>query len=99
MDADVKDTITNVLGVRVASNLEKYLGLPMMVGRKKNWSFAHFIDRFRKRITSWSLRFLSMGGKEVFVKSVLQAIPVYVMQCFALPKFLCHKLEGLMNKL
>ncbi|KAK5774898.1 hypothetical protein PVK06_042760 [Gossypium arboreum] len=35
VDADVKDTITNVLGVRVASNTEKYLGLPMMVRRKK----------------------------------------------------------------
>lgn len=39
-----------------------------------------------------------MGGKEVFVKSVLQAKPLYVMQCFLLPKSLCQKLEGIMNK-
>lgn len=39
-----------------------------------------------------------MGGKEVFVKSVLQSTPVYVMQCFTLPKILCRKLEGIMNK-
>ncbi|KAK5846144.1 hypothetical protein PVK06_002415 [Gossypium arboreum] len=39
-----------------------------------------------------------MGGKQVFVKLVLQSIPVYVMQCFALLKILCRKLEGIMNK-
>ncbi|XP_052886937.1 uncharacterized protein LOC128295414 [Gossypium arboreum] len=96
--ANVKDTITNILGVRLTSNPEKYLGLPMMVGRRKNWAFANFLDWFRRRIAGWSLRYLSMGGKEVFVKSVLQSTPVYVMQCFTLPKILCRKLEGIMNK-
>ncbi|KAA3479291.1 reverse transcriptase [Gossypium australe] len=59
-----KDEITNLLGVRMATNPEKYLGLPMMVGRRKTWAFADFIDRFRKRAAEWNFRFLSMRGKE-----------------------------------
>ncbi|KAH1108060.1 hypothetical protein J1N35_011828 [Gossypium stocksii] len=35
VDCNVRDSVTNILGVRVALNLEKYLGLPMMVRRKK----------------------------------------------------------------
>ncbi|KAG8471906.1 hypothetical protein CXB51_036494 [Gossypium anomalum] len=93
-----RDAITNILEVNVATNPEKYLGLPMMVGRKKRWAFANFADRFRRRIESWSIWYLLIGGKEVFIKAVLQAIPVYVMQCFALSKTLCHKLEVILNK-
>ncbi|KAG8475873.1 hypothetical protein CXB51_032687 [Gossypium anomalum] len=41
-----RDTTTSILGVRVNTNLEKYLSLPMMVRRKKIWAFASFVDRF-----------------------------------------------------
>ncbi|KAH1032154.1 hypothetical protein J1N35_044328 [Gossypium stocksii] len=94
MELNVKETIVNLLGVREASNSEKYLGLPMMVGRKKNWVFVNFVDRFRKRINGWSAQYLSMGSKEVFIKSILQAMSVYAMQCFALLK----QLGRIMNK-
>ncbi|KAH1073741.1 hypothetical protein J1N35_026069 [Gossypium stocksii] len=95
--AEDRDLIVNILEVRMALNPEKYLGLPMMVGRKKKWAFANLMERFRKRIEGWSYRYLSMGRKEVFIKSVLQAIPVYVMQCFVLPKSVCNKMERILN--
>ncbi|KAA3465168.1 reverse transcriptase [Gossypium australe] len=51
---EIKGDIIRTLGVRVASNRKKYLGLPMMVGRRKAWAFASFKDRFRKRVDGWS---------------------------------------------
>ncbi|KAG8485814.1 hypothetical protein CXB51_019151 [Gossypium anomalum] len=98
VESNFKENIVNLLGVRVALNPEKYLGLPMMVGQKKTWAFSNFADRFRKRVEGWSLRYLSIYGKEVFIKSVLQAIPLYVTQCFLMSKSLYRKLEGIMNK-
>ncbi|KAK5774272.1 hypothetical protein PVK06_042127 [Gossypium arboreum] len=47
VNSNVNAEIINLLGVRMATNLEKYLGLPMMVGRRKIWAFANFADRFR----------------------------------------------------
>ncbi|KAH1048031.1 hypothetical protein J1N35_038815 [Gossypium stocksii] len=79
-------------------NPKRHLGLLNMVRRKKRLSFQALKDRFKPRIDNWSIRHLSQGGKEVFIKAILQSIPTYTMACFLLPKSLCAKLEGIIDK-
>ncbi|KAK5793661.1 hypothetical protein PVK06_034813 [Gossypium arboreum] len=38
------------------------------------------------------------GGRGVFIKSVLQEIPTFAMQCFLFPISLCHDLEAIMSR-
>lgn len=38
---------------------------------------------------------LSIGGSEVFIKSILQAIPTFAMTWFLLPKSFCKEMEAL----
>ncbi|KAG8491718.1 hypothetical protein CXB51_015124 [Gossypium anomalum] len=78
----VKLNISNRLGIKVLTSSEKYLGLPNMVGRGKHQAFQHLKDRIKIKIDSWSTRLLSQGGKEVFIKAILQEIPTYTMGCF-----------------
>ncbi|KAA3466354.1 reverse transcriptase [Gossypium australe] len=89
-----RDETSLVLGVRSSTCPEKYLGLPNVVGRRKKESFQNLIDRIMLKIDGWSTRLLSKGGKEVFIKSVLQSIPTYAMSCFLLPKALCEKIDS-----
>ncbi|KAA3488894.1 reverse transcriptase [Gossypium australe] len=72
-----KREILSILGVRSSNEMEKYLGLPNVIGRRKKESFQNLKGKLQLRIKGWSNRFLSQGGKEVFIKSVLQAIPTY----------------------
>ncbi|XP_039068130.1 uncharacterized protein LOC120214252 [Hibiscus syriacus] len=43
---------------------------------------------------SWSTKLLSLGGREVFIKLLLQSIPVYTMSIFLLPNNLYRELEA-----
>ncbi|KAA3462805.1 reverse transcriptase [Gossypium australe] len=77
-----RNLVFQTLGVRCSDDPEKYLGLPNLVGRKKKLA---------------SQVYISQGGREVFIKAVLQAIPTYTMSCFLLPKSLCTELENVLN--
>jgi hypothetical protein len=41
---------------------------------------------------------LSAGGKDVLIKSVAQAIPIFSMACFCLPRGLCQHINSLLRK-
>ena len=68
-----------------------------MVGRSKKAAFSFIKDRVWQKINSWSRKCLSKAGKEVMIKSVLQAIPSYVMSIFRLPNSLLNEIEKMMN--
>jgi hypothetical protein len=68
-----------------------------MVGRSKKDTFAYVKDRIWKRINGWRSRPLSRAGKEVMIKSVLQAIPAYIMNIYLLPDTLIVEIERMIN--
>ena len=84
-------------GAPVTSNHEKYLGLPVLIGRNKTAAFDYLRERIRGRIQGWSKRFLSRVGKEIMLKIVIQMIPSYVMSVFRIPHSLWDVLEKIMN--
>ncbi|MCH89306.1 RNA-directed DNA polymerase (Reverse transcriptase), partial [Trifolium medium] len=85
------------MGVRHVLGTGNYLGLPSMIGRKKKDVFAYLKDRIWKRINSWRGRALSRAGKEVMIKSVLQAISSYVMSIYLLPDSTIKDIERMTN--
>ena len=50
-----------------------------------------------KRLQGWKEKLLSQAGKEILIKSVIQAIPTYTMSCFKLLKGLIKELEMLIQ--
>lgn len=57
----------------------------------KAGKFKTLKQRFAKRLTDWSEKYMSSGAKEILIKSVAQAIPTYVMGVFKLPATVCDE--------
>lgn len=69
-----------------------------MVGHRKKNTFIDIKEKFVQKMKAWSVRNLSISGKEIFLKAILQAIPSYSMKCFKLPSSFRRELEALMSQ-
>jgi hypothetical protein len=56
---------------------EKYLGMPSDVGQSRGGAFRYIKDRIWSRIQGWLEKLLSARGKDILIKSVVQAIPIF----------------------
>jgi hypothetical protein len=77
---------------------ERYLGLPVHVGKEKIKVVSYLKERIWQRIQGWKEKLLSCAGKEVLIKAVAQAIPTFAMGCFDITKELCDQISAMIGK-
>jgi hypothetical protein len=77
---------------------ERYLGLPVYVGKPRTNTFAYLKERVWQRIQGWKEKLLSSAGKEVLIKAVAQAIPTFAMGCFDITKEMCEKISTMIAR-
>ncbi|KAL9687729.1 hypothetical protein QQ045_032136 [Rhodiola kirilowii] len=82
----IVEDINNTLGVQVVPHLSKYLGLPIQSHRKRTATFLPIIDKLWRKVNGWQNCKLSIGGKEVLISAVINAVPQYWMSTFLLPE-------------
>ncbi|CAN1172032.1 Putative ribonuclease H protein At1g65750 [Linum perenne] len=91
-----KVTLSNLLGVQLATDDDVYLGLPSVLKRSKVESFQFLEDVVAKRLQTWKGKFLSPAGMEVLLNSVVVALPVYAMGTYIIPKTTFDRINSLM---
>ncbi|GJM91026.1 hypothetical protein PR202_ga07361 [Eleusine coracana subsp. coracana] len=90
---EVRAEVCEILNIMTESLSDKYLGLPVLVGTDRSDFFKHLVDRVQARINGWKEKLLSMGGKEVLIKSVAQAVLVYAIMVFKIPQSVCKGIQ------
>ncbi|KAH9757474.1 reverse transcriptase domain-containing protein [Citrus sinensis] len=89
----ISAVILGFLGFSVASDLGKYLGVPLHHSRVSSSMFQNIVDKVEKRLSGWNASHLSLAGRITLAQSVLQAIPIYVMQTVSLPNGVRERID------
>lgn len=79
--------------IKVTEGHSIYLGLPAASSKNKRMQFGYLRERVSRKMESWKNKLLSVGGKEILLKAVIQAIPNYTMACFKVPDTICKDID------
>ncbi|KAA3460989.1 reverse transcriptase [Gossypium australe] len=93
-----RQRIGDLLRMEVVEKLDNYLGIPLPIGKKKSLAFQDINNHLYCRINSWTKRMLSFGGKEIFIKAILQSLPSYAMSVFLAPKGVIEEIQTMINR-
>lgn len=74
-----REAVMQELSIMKETMNERYLGLPVFVGKSKAKVFAYLKECVKSRIQGWKEKMLSQAGKEILIKVVAQAIPTFAM--------------------
>ncbi|KAK6138841.1 hypothetical protein DH2020_027414 [Rehmannia glutinosa] len=94
----VRSDVCSIMGNIQEQKKIKHLGLPLSIGRSKKEIFKFVVDMADRRVSNWKANFLSMAGKEVLVKFVLNALPNYIIACYKLLVVVCDDLDRTISK-
>uniref|UniRef100_A0A803NUC3 Reverse transcriptase domain-containing protein n=1 Tax=Cannabis sativa TaxID=3483 RepID=A0A803NUC3_CANSA len=97
-DVYTRDVICGDMGIHEADDHGTYLGLPNIIGLKKSAILGFLKEKVQKRIQSWDGKLLSKAGKEILLKTIVQALPTYAMSVFLLPIETSKEMERAMCK-
>ena len=97
-DVETKERVKSMFGAQVIKPNESYLGLPSLVARSKNNTFAQLKQKVANKVSGWKEKLLTHAGKEILIKSMAQAMPTYSMSCFLLLEKLCEELTGMIKQ-
>lgn len=91
--AQMRNANCRLMGMRECHHKESYLGHPFCNFFSKSTVYTGLLEKMKNKISGWKKRTLFMAGRLVLIKSVVQAIPLYVMQSFLLPRSLLQKMD------
>ena len=90
---EMKEEISEKLGIHETNNIGKYLGFPLKHRGVPRNPYNFIVEKVMSKLAGWKAKFLSFVGRVVLIKSVMFAIPNHVMQGVVLPVHVCEKLD------
>ncbi|XP_048635020.1 uncharacterized protein LOC125608631 [Brassica napus] len=73
----------------------RYLGLPLMTKVMRKQDYFPLVEKIRGRISTWTTRFLSFGGRLQLIKAVIMSVVNFWSTVYLLPSKCIKEIEHL----
>lgn len=91
----IRQSIREILGIVEHIGAMHYLGIPISGRHLWRADFAEFVALIRARLKGWQSRTFSMMARVFLVRSVLTAVPIYLLSHTIVSKSVLTSLEQL----
>lgn len=93
LDTQHKEVVRDLLGCASTTLPMTYLGMPLTLQRPTRQCFLPLIEKIETRLEGWKSKLISRGGRLQLINSVMSSIPIYIMACFRLPKWVINRID------
>ncbi|CAA0806070.1 Unknown protein [Striga hermonthica] len=93
-----RNRICHHLFIPMTDAFDKYLGFPIIAGRRKVSHFEFIIERISRRLPPWRAKFLNKAARTTLARSVVSTIPVYFMQIAWFPEKTCQQIDSIIKR-
>jgi len=85
--------ITGLIGFNKGSLPFLYLGVPIFKGKPKKLFLQPIADKIKSKLSSWKASLLSIAGRVVLVKSIIQGMLIHSISIYSWPQSLLKDIE------
>jgi hypothetical protein len=76
----------------------KFLGIQVGANPRRRATWKPVVENMEKRMSTWSSRHLSYGGRVTLINSVLSSLPLYFFSFFKAPRCIINQLVKIQRK-
>uniref|UniRef100_A0A151UE24 Uncharacterized protein n=1 Tax=Cajanus cajan TaxID=3821 RepID=A0A151UE24_CAJCA len=84
-----------VLNCKILTFLFDYLGISIGANPRRVKTWESMIRKFRKKLSVWKHKILSMMGRICLINSVLTSLPLFFLSFFKMPCLVVKKIVSL----
>ena len=85
--------MNNTLHCATANFPTTYLGLPISNKKLRKCDLMVWIEKIANKLPGWKASLMTLAGRAVLVKSVLTAIPIYILVAIKVPKWFLRAVD------
>jgi hypothetical protein len=83
---------SQIFGCELGAMPFRYLGISMHHKRLLNSDWKDVLDKFKKRLSSWKSKLLSVSGRLTLLNSILSSRSLFMFSFFEVPKEVLKKI-------